>query len=210
MKIYKFIPENFSSQFEQGIIRISPAHTFREADGAVGGRADAAELTMLAKINGGEETVSSNHPFFDGMISGYVNGVRQSVPIVISGESVASFEDALLFCASTAVDAEVRIKMKESFAADAVFEIEDAKLFTRLVSEAVQLRDYQVTSGAVTYLKNGQQYDSVSEAAAVDPFVKRKEYGWQKEYRIAWRGPYVDSPFNLSVPAVKGLLKRRY
>lgn len=49
---------------------------------------------------------------------------------------------------------------------------------------------------------------SVQDVKAIDPFVKRKKYAWQKECRIVIRGAPVTEPVTLKVPAIIPLLKR--
>lgn len=199
------MPAQFAEPFGRGILRVSPAHSMRAADGFSDGRADPDELVALAEIDGGEQTVRGNHPLFRDRIIYVVNGERVYHDMIITGAQLRVYENSLLFCASRTIDDELISLMVDRFQADACFEIPDFQTFISTLCQHEALVDLPVSIGPVEYTKTKS---SVADLTWVDPFEKAEIYQWQREVRAAWVGGNWPEPRNLEVPACSELVRR--
>lgn len=208
MRVFKFVPEAFAQDFAKGIVRISPASDFRRQDGVSGAQNDLSELTTIAKIQDGEEVISSAHPAFKDFLQFYRNGIRQEIEFVVSGESVTTFGNALLFCASAAFDCEMRSRMIAEFGASAVFEVSDINEFAKVLSAHHYLENLTCQHQSIQYSEHASSSPSVQESKPVNPFVKGPSFAWQREYRIVWEGETNFEPFNVSDARLSPLIRR--
>lgn len=208
MKAYKFVSSAHADAVARGSVRISPAHTFRVADGFDDGRSDPLEMINRAQPLGGSLTVSSAHPAIpDDMFVFVKGGKRVHVDVVMAGEKIELIDNALLYCLSTSLDEAITLRMRETFGADAVFEISDVNLFGRLVSEHPALAGKTFRSGAVCYVDRAPA-TIADELRPVDPFEKRTAFAWQSEFRLVWLGEVTSDGFQIEVQEIASLLTR--
>lgn len=208
MKGYKFVSAKYADAVSLGSVRISPAHSFRLADGFDNGRADPLELIVRAQPRDRRLILRSDHPVFPENSFIFIeNGKRVHGEIEIYGGQVDFIHNALLYCFSTQVDVSICAQMESTFQADALFEITDIEAFGQIISDNPLLAGRKFRGGPVKYneLIPAQTNEELPE---FDYFIKQKAFSWQQEYRFVWEGEPLGEAVNLEVPEAAKLLKR--
>jgi hypothetical protein len=213
MKAYKFTNSRFADSFASGVVRISPAFTFRIEDGLGDGRNDVNELiheTDLPSSKGeaAETTFDPSHPLYPhGVFLEVVGGVPREMTFTVTGTVQRDILQGLLFCCSSSTSDGMSERMAKTFGADALFEISDIDLFAETLSTHWLLMERMTHKGKVQYLKSDARRRL---AVPTSPLFKDHAFEWQDEYRIVWSQFGEEEAFNVEVPEISRLLRRVY
>lgn len=208
MKGYKFISSQYADALGQGAFRITPAHLFRPADGFEDGRADPMELTASVRPEGDKFTIRSDHPaLFKDTFVFFEGGKRVHHEIEMIGAQIDFIDNAFLFCFSTQIDDNIRARMKSTFGADAIFEIDEVESFAEIINTHPFLAGKSFCRGPVIY-NDRLPTATTEELKPVNPFEKAEAFSWQQEYRFVWKGQPLGEPIQINVPEAAKLLKR--
>jgi hypothetical protein len=211
MKAYKFMNRTFADSFAAGVVRISPAFSFRIDDGIDDGRNDFNELiheTDLSDSDRGsvEVTLDPSHPMYPhGMFIEVVGGVRREMTIIATASEQRDIMQGLLFCCSCSATDSMSERMAKTFGADALFEILDIDMFAEILSSHWFLLERMTHKGRVLYMES-----SARRGAHIppSPLLKDQAFEWQDEYRIVWSQYDEHEAFNIQIPEIIGLLHR--
>lgn len=208
MIVYKYISSRYAEAFASGIIRISPAHTFRQSDGFEDGRSDADELRKKISLPGGTmQTNSIESPILNEFITIIRGGKRvENFEIEVIGDTAIIVDNALLCCFSTTMSTSIDEKMKATFAADSVFEVSDIAMFGKIITEECFSTGVGFRHGFVHY--TDKKYVGKGDYNSVDHFRKSSVFSWQSEYRLVWSLKDIDEPILINVPKLSGLVRR--
>lgn len=208
MKGFKYLNKSYAKSMESGEIYISTAHQLRDADAHDDGRSDPNELIEKAKIKGGEEIFSSNHPTFpDDIFVTIKQGKRIHTDWIATGEMIINYDNSLMYCVSTEFSNDLAKNMFEKFDADAVFEISDLEKFGQIISRHLELSTRQFFHGSVRY-ETKPISNSISEMTKVNRFKKEPHFSWQKEYRFVWDGEIPTTGFVIKTPDINPFIRR--
>ena len=204
MIVYKYIDAKYSDDFANGKVRISPAHSFRAADGFQDGRSDFNELKRKISVPEGKMTVNSKQ---NPLLKNFFTFVgEEEFEMTFIGDLTVIVDQALMCCFSTDRDDEIDRRMKEIFGAGAVFEISDIALFGRMISNEVFSKDVAFQQGSVQY--SNEIGIGPAHFFPVDRLRKGQAFLWQKEYRLIWSTDNPSEPFVINVPSLATLIKR--
>jgi hypothetical protein len=211
IEAFKFLPAQYVDDFlNTGTVKLGAAAEFRAIEGSAGGLGDENELRQIWDMEG-EHALKNDDPLFRevwGMppAAANMNGLK----IIGAPGAVVNLNiDALIYCASTEINDEMKARMATDFGADACVRIADFAEFTRLISQDHQIRSEmkQAGAGVVQYVDSKR----VKRFLGARPFEKEKAFGWQKELRALWdMNPAPKTSKIISVPAIAPLLTREF
>lgn len=173
-------------------------------DGKDGGRADKDEFVTVWRP--GERTISidGNHPFIKAVGASIPEGRTVDISFAEDAE-MHMHGNAYMFCASVEIPQDLRVRMARDFDADACVRIKNIPLFISYLCDHPLLKGTTCASGRVRYEENNK----VKEFLGNDVLLKKREYGWQREFRIIWAGNNIPATGAIiEVPSITPLLQR--
>jgi len=209
LEAFKFLPAQYvEGFFKQGAVKLGAAAEFRAIEGSSGGRGDENELRQIWDMEG-EHDLKNDDPLFRevwGVPPATMNGLK----IVGAPGAVLNLNlDALIYCASSEINDEMKARMASDFGADACVRIADFAEFAHLISQDQQIRQEmkQASAGVVQYVDSKR----VKRFMGTRPFEKEKAFGWQKELRALWDvNPAPKASKIINVPTIVPLLTREF
>jgi hypothetical protein len=191
---------------DKGIVRIGTAAEYRIPDGKDGARSDTKELITEWIPGARSITVDKNHPFIREIGVQMEDGKK--IDLVFEKDTNFLMQaNAFMFCMSSAVTENMRIRMANDFGCDACVKISHAEQFASALGRHTLLRSRNGALNAVNY----KLVMAVKDFQQIEFFTKPHTYGWQREVRAVWPGTDVpDAGAVIEVPEIIPLLRRLY
>jgi hypothetical protein len=188
--IYKFVNREFMEAFfASGSIRLGTLHGFRDTEAHGNYRGDVTEgiNRVVQRIAHATETVPGS--FLHSMIRIGTGSVIKDCLFV----QERTWPDTYVFCTSATFNEDLFRQWNVSEGVDACYEIFDWQGFELEVSKRIASQALPMHSEYVTYVDG--DIDGESQVRHIRaPFIKLRDFEWQREYRGAWlhKHPSVD------------------
>jgi hypothetical protein len=188
--VYKFVSRKYLDHFfDTGSIRVGTLHDFRKIEAHGKWRGDDSE---------GKSNVVQHVPFVDRIEEG------SFLSNFISPGSGGHFENntfiqrrdfpnSFVFCTSSYFSNDLLQRWHQEEGVDACYEIFNWQAYKAEVSKKLAPIADVIASSYVTYVTGDIDGES-QQRHILPPFVKKKEYDWQSEFRGVWlhKAPSVD------------------
>lgn len=203
LKMYKFMPSQFVQDFlDKGTVKIGTAAEYRQPDSYNDGRSDTEELRRVFAPGNGTFRLIDIPVLRDLAGADYPDNVMVS----FEDSTITNEADMYMFCASSKITKLLIKGMAEKFGCDACVEIKDMYRFAYFVTNrALQLQESDMKNLAGgRFLGNPIKYVTFDPTigSSNSPFEKRRQFWWQREFRIVWAGKAPRSGFLVDVPEI--------
>jgi len=188
------------------MVAIGSVEEFRVPDGEDGGRTDNKEIVTTWSPPGGNYTFAPDHPFVKTILQGQVPPMPVEVTIA-EGAKFIFRPNAYLYCTSLEYTDDLKERMALEFGADACIAISRPLVFIEA------LRQHPLMCGRKSWYRPVEYAAvdaEVTEFKGNNPFLKRLEFSWQKEFRILWSAEPAERRRIIEVSQIIPTLSRLY
>ncbi|TMJ15700.1 MAG: hypothetical protein E6G94_06280 [Alphaproteobacteria bacterium] len=196
---YRFFNSEFLKPLsELGRLRIGTAAEYRQADGKVGGRADATDNATVWTGKPDLHSVDNSHPLFRAFNDGKKPEFKHKVNMIFG--TLIFAPHAYLLCMSTELTPYLRRRMKNDFGYDMFFRVLDVPAFLQNLCEADARLMTEGTVARVEY--SDAQLKAREFPMRNEDFVKTLDYSWQRELRFRWPNENARDGFIVDAPTI--------